>query len=187
MQARIFIPLTLVLAMITLGMSAFRRAGDISQITADDIYQLVCYAFVFSGLLTYGIVHKTATRRKYSKHVKDKEKVRFRSRTVSHLRSLFRAIPRRWKARDLRKARRATEEDTPSTAYQLMGHNEEAAAETAGSDARPLRDGRLGQETETQAEREQRAHQIDLKARWLFPLCFAFFNIGYWAYWIPNY
>lgn len=186
-QARVFIPLTLVLSMITLGMSGFRRAGDNGQITADDIYQLGCYVFVFSGLLTFGVVHKIATRKKYSKQVKESKNSRVPSRRLSQFRSLF---PRKWKARYFgRSSKRATQGDSLGTAYQLMGHGEkiEESADTASSDAlRSVGCLERSQETETQAKREQKAHQIDLKARWLFPICFGVFNIIYWAYWIPK-
>lgn len=65
--ARVFLPTTVLLAMVTLGLSKGPTAGDPTHVTASDVYQFCCFAFIFASLVEFALVHHIASGAKYRK------------------------------------------------------------------------------------------------------------------------
>ena len=193
--ARIFISTTLLLAV-------GRIETEFGQTTAEGVYQLSCYTFVFVSLVEFGIVHFIASRSKYS----SEENTKNHSREVSCPTSttcyhLLQDDEISVLDSDMKKS----ETDQQKMELTQMGRKftrshryrfQSPTTERRPGYCKAERCSEVDQPAPQKSPRETvpaeilstvtsahhcRAHKVDVVARFLFPVLFAVYNLVFWG------
>ena len=194
--ARIFIPTTLFLAV-------GRIETEFGHATAEGVYQLTCYVFVFASLVEFGIVHFIASRSTYP----SKENIKnYTEASCPSSTTCYHLIQDDEIGLVNSSGMKKSESDRATVELEQMGkkvtrtHRYRFPSQTSAS----FKERRLGHEEFSEVDRSAvqksmgeavparststvtsaqdcRAHKVDVVARVLFPVIFAVYNLVFWC------